>query len=195
LEQAEECARTLLERQQRAGDAEGTLRAMQLLVTALRVRRQYAEAEVWCRKLVQAHEASRGARDSVAIASVNNLALLLKLQGELGEAERLYRQVLDVGRARWGHGHPHLLASVNNLASVLAKAFAGKHRHLPPTEALPGSALAELLEIEALYEQAWDAGRNVLGASHPRLQTIKCGKEYVRRCKLRCRPVARADAD
>ena len=50
------------------------------------------------------------------------------------------------------------------------------------------------MEIESLYDQAWDGCRKLLGASHPRLQTIKCGKEYVRRCKLRCRPV-RAGAD
>ena len=91
--------------------------------------------------------ADKLAKAVFALASINNMALLLQDQGKLGEAEPLYREALDGRRRTLGDSHPDTLTSINNLESLL-------------------QAQGKLGEAEPLYREALDECRLTLGDAH-----------------------------
>ncbi|KAJ6014714.1 TPR-like protein [Penicillium herquei] len=82
---------------------------------------KYDDAEVMCRRALQAREKILGKEHPDTLISINDLGLVLERQGRYEEAEAIHQCALQAREKILGQEHPDTLISINDLAIVLER--------------------------------------------------------------------------
>ena len=88
------------------------------LASALRVARQFAEAEAELLSAIESLRASVGTWHSATAGALNNLGYLYKHMGELEKAGDAYREAWDLRKGLLGASHPDTIATHFNVAEL-----------------------------------------------------------------------------
>ena len=155
----------------------------------------YFEAETMHRRAFTLRENILGSEHPCALASTNQLGLVLDSQGKYEEAEMVYRQALTIYEKVFGLVSRDTATIANNLGYVLdsrgkfEEAIALYRRGLEVREKLLGpedldtinsvNNIGHLLAkqgkfamSEAMYRRALEARKKILGLAHPHTLTI-----------------------
>jgi tetratricopeptide (TPR) repeat protein len=116
----------------------------------LRMRGQYAEAELLYQHALRIREYVLGLDHPDVARVLNNLAILYWSQGKYAEAEPLYQRALHIRERVLVPGHPDLASSLNNLALLYWSQ--GKYA-----------------EAEPLYQRTLHIREQAQGPDHPDL--------------------------
>ena len=106
-------------RQTLGGHHDITLAAMSNLGALLIEAKMFAEAEPYCREVVQRRRGALGDNDQSTIRSMTNLASLLQAQGKIDAAVEQWREVVTAQRQGLGSRHEGTLTAIGNLAVTL----------------------------------------------------------------------------
>ncbi len=93
-------------------------RDLALLADADHLLGRFDSAEPGYRQAIEIFEATLAEPDTLHIATVNNLGLLLWRRGEPVSAEPYLRQALEMNRRRYGEDHPVVAITLGNLGLV-----------------------------------------------------------------------------
>jgi serine/threonine protein kinase len=132
------------------GKAAKTGNAILLFMAAERARkkRDFAEAEVMHRKVLEIARSQLGDEHPVTGYVLGNLAGLLRQRGDLVNAEKALRQALDIGRRSPLRWHPAMIDAIKQLADHVKDRDGGK-------------------EAEQLYREALTIAQQRLPKDHP----------------------------
>ncbi|KAJ5733685.1 TPR-like protein [Penicillium malachiteum] len=113
---------------------------------------KYNDAEVFCRRGLQAREKALGHKHRDMLADMNTLGIALQNNGKFEEAEAMHRRALQENEKLFGPEHPRTLTSINNLGICFERQ-------------------GKLKETEAMHRRAFQAREKILGPEHPRTLT------------------------
>lgn len=186
-----------------------------------------AEAEPLAQSVLQRGRVLLGDEHPSTLVWANNLANLLSRRGDAAEAEELYRKVLEARRRVLGEEHPQTLTTISSLANQLVERGAVDEaepmlrgvleirlRTIGPTHydtlltqsnlvkaLLAAKTVPNLMEAQALADQALAAAREALGPAHPltllitnnTASVLAARRDYDRALTLIAEAVALAD--
>ncbi|KAJ5621527.1 TPR-like protein [Penicillium herquei] len=151
---------------------------------------KYNDAEVFCRRGVQAREKVPGHGHQDTLADINTLGIVLGSNGKFEEAEAMHRRALQAKEKFLGPEHPRTLTSMNNLGVVLQQqgkfeeaeamyrhAIQAKEKLLGPENSHTLTSIDNLgivlqsqdkfKEAEAIHQRVLQAREKTLGPEHP----------------------------
>eukprot|EP00798_Chlamydomonas_sp_ICE-L_P019508 gene19508-26178_t len=160
-------------------DHPNTIGSISNLAKCINGQGRFQEAEPMYEQVLEVRKRVLGADHPVTIGSISNLADCINGQGRYTEAETMYQHALEARKRVLGADHPDTITSISNLAGCIngqARTGVAALRQCYEQEPLDSiSNLASCIdnqerypEAEALYQQALEARKRVLGADHPK---------------------------